>query len=94
LWAELSEKLSDVIDPSLNYGGGASMYRGLLESASQSIHFIEGAESAIAERLEGNAPDRGQLLQLLEDSKEAKVSWNRALGEAISSLERIRLKRR
>jgi len=90
----LSEKLSDVIDPALKYGGGTGMYRGILESTSRSIQFIEGADSAIAERLERNVPDREQLLGLLEESKEAKASWSRVLGEAIASLERIRVKRR
>lgn len=51
LWAELSEKLSDVVDPAIKYGGGDSKIRGYLsESAelvakTEQIELIEAASS-------------------------------------------------
>ena len=44
LWAELSEKLSDVLGISVKYGGGPSYVRPLLHRASQTVAEIEGAE--------------------------------------------------
>src|SRR5688572_12947968 len=44
LWAELSEKLSDLIDPSIKYGGGEDSVRRNLLTLSESIGKEEGAE--------------------------------------------------
>jgi putative GTP pyrophosphokinase len=93
LWAELSEKLSDVIDPSLKYGGGPTIHRGHLENFSRSIQLIEGLEAAAAKRLGEGAPDREQLLEILEESKQAKASWSNILDEIVAVLERIRVTR-
>lgn len=46
-WAELSEKLSDVIDPSVKYGGGPAEVREILSTLSTAISMIEEAEAAI-----------------------------------------------
>lgn len=48
LWAELSEKLSDVADPAIKYGGGGEEYRQILEKASASVALIEKREMRIA----------------------------------------------
>ncbi len=48
IWAELSEKLSDVVDPSIKYGGGDTEPRGMLNNISSLIARIE--------RLEEEAP--------------------------------------
>lgn len=37
VWAEMSEKFSDVIDPSIKYGGGDEAIQGLLQQASKVI---------------------------------------------------------
>lgn len=44
-WAELSEKLSDVFDPAIKYGGGAEEVRRLLDGASRSVAKYEEAEA-------------------------------------------------
>lgn len=44
-WAELSEKLSDLLDPSIKYGGGEELVRTLLSKTSQ---LIAGAENNLA----------------------------------------------
>jgi len=45
LWAELSEKLSDVLDPALKYGGGPSQEHDLLLTTSSLIAEIEQHET-------------------------------------------------
>jgi len=41
LWAELSEKSSDVLDPTIKYGGGTDEWRSLLTSISKSVAAYE-----------------------------------------------------
>lgn len=41
LWAELSEKFSDVYDPSIKYGGGEEWVRQVLADASKSVATLE-----------------------------------------------------
>lgn len=44
LWAELSEKLADVIHPEIKYGGGPEVIKGILDSSSDVVARLEGAE--------------------------------------------------
>ena len=46
-WAELSEKLSDAIDPQIKYGGGRPDIRTLMDSLSQIVAGIEADEASI-----------------------------------------------
>ena len=48
-WAELSEKLSDLIDPAIKYGGGEEDVQQLLSMASSRIAELEALESSILE---------------------------------------------
>ena len=51
-WAELSEKFSDIVDPSIKYGGGSQKIRDLLIKISATGVSIERVEdiSAVAEK--------------------------------------------
>jgi putative GTP pyrophosphokinase len=44
LWAEVSEKLSDVVDPAIKYGGGGDVSVSFLAPASHEIMFLELTE--------------------------------------------------
>ncbi len=48
LWAELSEKFSDVIDPAIKYGGGRENIRTLLLRISEAVAEVEKAEAEVA----------------------------------------------
>jgi len=48
LWAELSEKLSDVVDPAIKYGGGPDDLRAMLAKASETVARIEETETELA----------------------------------------------
>ena len=50
LWAEFSEKLSDVLDPGIKYGGGADKPRSALADTSRLISSEEALEVEIARR--------------------------------------------
>ena len=49
LWAELSEKLSDVTDPAIKYGGGSNAVRNILTIASSWVIREELLETKVAE---------------------------------------------
>jgi len=46
LWAELSEKSSDVFDPAIKYGGGPDEWRNLLTRSSEMVASYEEHEKA------------------------------------------------
>ncbi len=50
LWAELSEKSSDVLDPTIKYGGGPEEWRSILTASSTFVAEIEssGKQSVLA----------------------------------------------
>jgi ppGpp synthetase/RelA/SpoT-type nucleotidyltranferase len=48
LWAELSEKLSDVVDPAIKYGGGDELVRSILANASSMVVSEESIETKLA----------------------------------------------
>lgn len=50
LWAELSEKFSDVIDPAIKYGGGKAGIQMLLTELSALVANVESLETTSAER--------------------------------------------
>lgn len=49
LWAELSEKSSDVLDPTIKYGGGPEKWRAFLITASEAVASCEEFEKSHAE---------------------------------------------
>jgi putative GTP pyrophosphokinase len=68
-WAELSEKLSDVVDPAIKYGGGAAAVRNLLSERSNTIAEIEMIETALLGL--DNRQERDQLLNRINGLKSA-----------------------
>ncbi len=48
-WAELSEKLSDLVDPAIKYGGGPAHVKELLLRSSSALRSVEEAERLFAE---------------------------------------------
>jgi ppGpp synthetase/RelA/SpoT-type nucleotidyltranferase len=50
IWAELSEKFSDVIDPSIKYGGGGEAFQSLLTVASTAVFELESLETEVADQ--------------------------------------------
>jgi putative GTP pyrophosphokinase len=90
LWAELSEKLSDIYDPSIKYGGGEEPERKFLKRLQKLIEKFEKAESCAAQRScheadNGHLDEKGlELLTILPGLKEEISS---VIRESISSLE-------
>ena len=71
VWAELSERLADVVDSTIKYGGGDPKVREILSLTSEHIANLEELE--------------GELSSLTEESmNDPESEWtvfNKALGE-------------
>lgn len=94
LWAELSEKLSDVMNPSIKYGGGGERVRLLLEANSGLIAEYELAEKRSAQLLAqtANLNDlsddlRQQTAALREDQARAKALLTAHRGSLIAGVQ-------
>ncbi len=48
LWAELSEKSSDVLDPAIKYGGGPEKWLSFLQRSSKSVASYEKFETMVS----------------------------------------------
>jgi ppGpp synthetase/RelA/SpoT-type nucleotidyltranferase len=83
LWAEISEKLSDTVDPAVKYGGGPEETKRQLVVYSEVVRSIEDAESELAtwrrdlselERIQSvipaTDPDHHRLVVLVDRSRQ------------------------
>jgi len=87
LWAELSEKSSDVLDPTIKYGGGPAEWREILTGSSELVASHEEIEKTAAEIFEEFRPADHEVQEIRETLVN---SWNRTadcLKEAISWLD-------
>jgi len=91
-WAELSEKLSDVIDPSIKYGGGPDDVKTALKNGSTAVNLVEQAEKQIAEiramaqRVQGglSEEDRERIVLAEDQLRQAKRQLDEALRKSVA----------
>lgn len=67
LWAELSEKLSDLVDPAIKYGGGGGNRPDILDRTSEAVARTEKLEWELAQTPKDERPQ--PLESQVEDSK-------------------------
>jgi putative GTP pyrophosphokinase len=79
-WAELSEKLSDVHDPKIKYGGGPPEIQAMLTSASEGVETFEAVEIAFSEM-------ESQLSLLVEENPEDNDGEVAAMKQQVSALK-------
>lgn len=79
LWAELSEKYSDIYDPNIKYGGGSEEIRDLLLDISETIELIEKQEINLEENNKDSDSQETYVFQ--------KKRMTEILTQAISGLE-------
>jgi GTP pyrophosphokinase len=99
LWAEFSEKLSDVVDPAIKYGGGGADIRDMLTSISHVIAEIEQTERGLVQAESMIAHLRGQDMQedytrQQRDLRQRLIAQKQPLVEllnrTISAVERVK----
>lgn len=97
LWAELSEKASDIVDPAIKYGGGDDETRSVLMLASKSIETLEEAEHIFLQGLrtiglEKGSPDEMdpdilQTQERIRDLRESLPTLLDRVGELIPKMK-------
>jgi hypothetical protein len=91
LWAELSEKLSDVIDPAIKYGGGTNETRTLLAATSELVGHTETLNALLRKMLSAHAGDvvPDSLAAAVSGLREVQRLLAKALTDDIASLGRL-----
>jgi putative GTP pyrophosphokinase len=103
LWAEVSEKLSDVVDTAIKYGGGGGDIPLFLRTASEEIILVESAEDELRKILAAANKRQHELSddmsrkisearELLGSRKQDVVKLLNLLGEVAPLLKRRMLK--
>jgi ppGpp synthetase/RelA/SpoT-type nucleotidyltranferase len=90
LWAELSEKLSDVFDPAIKYGGGLDVVRKALARTSESVAGLEKLETDIAQLQVRDVDEEQKLQELREGVRQKKKELADMCSDVISRLEQER----
>jgi len=81
-WAQLSEKLSDVIDPSVKYGGGPELLRSTLSVLSDLLGQMEALESRLLAE-EVRPEDRDSIAPVMAESAENKKRFKALIKRMI-----------
>jgi len=104
LWAQLSERLSDLIDPTIKYGGGEHRFRELLDRFSEETRDLEDAQASRAAvenaldrllpdlpvHLEGKALEAARrAVQVKVDLAETERRFRRDMEDLISHAEAV-----
>jgi ppGpp synthetase/RelA/SpoT-type nucleotidyltranferase len=84
LWAELSEKLSDVIAPEIKYGGGPNIPRKVLAGISESIATIENLKDDIAQVTAQTKDDKQQ--KRLKELQKSVLGIEKSLANSCNKL--------
>lgn len=86
LWAEYSEKLSDMIDPAIKYGGGIYRIKEMLTRLSVLVAGFEESEKMMT-TLKKKQVDESGLRELEKENARVKESIAQLLADEISWLD-------
>jgi len=96
-WAELSEKLSDLLDPSIKYGGGDQFVKALLAKTSAIVSEAENNLAQVIRLTESvtslpSPPEslKAKLAQSRNRHEQMQKQISDLLTEALTSLEQVR----
>jgi putative GTP pyrophosphokinase len=78
LWAELSERAADAIDPEIKYGGGEAGFQQLLQLLSNHITRYENEELEFIEAERSN-PISGPIARALHEDHRRKLTQERGM---------------
>jgi putative GTP pyrophosphokinase len=86
-WAQLPEKLSDIVDPSVKYGGGPELLKETLLSLSELIAAMERLEATAVRRVESHSSSTDELYaqlhaQIVKNKNKIKDILTRMIKDA------------
>ena len=88
LWAELSEKLSDLIDPALKYGKGSKKALSVLEGASFLINQQESNEKRLSDKM-AKATSEAGIKEIDTESEKSREALLTLLREMIKGWTKL-----
>jgi len=88
LWAELSEKLSDIVDNSIKYGGGDDLSRTLLSGMAENIRQLEGVESKFNRQPSDDPQKRKQTEDEIRQIRDRAIELLGRIGDVIPKVKR------
>lgn len=89
IWAEFSEKLSDVLDPAIKYGGGDELYQQSLMVFSSAVTEVEALEIRLANRRLSSQIKVTDEKKEIAKAQEILFSSRQALHEASSKVIKV-----
>jgi GTP pyrophosphokinase len=95
LWAQLSEKLSDVVDSAIKYGGGEPEVQMIMSEGSEIIGEMDELEIELAslKQREGEASELQEQKGAIEEFVRLKKKVREQLEQSIARLEGLSRKR-
>ena len=90
LWAELSEKLSDIVDNSIKYGGGEHYVRQLLSGIGDNIRELEAVESQFNREASSDPEQRKEMEDEIREMRKGAIELLRKIGDVIPKVKRER----
>ena len=90
LWAELSEKSADVLDPAIKYGGGPPSWVTALTEASEVVEVHEGLQKDYSGLMATQDALNAKLADLRVKIEQASDAIVRVFGEAASGLDKTK----
>jgi len=97
LWAELSEKLSDIVDPAIKYGAGDERVRTILTQASMIVMNMESLETSLENmkvQLSSQGLFTGDIQQMIAEQEKSIMTVRRetfeSLGNAIEGFKKLK----
>lgn len=89
LWAELSEKFSDVLNPAIKYGGGEKAVRDNLRKLSADVKDWEFLETKMTKLLENASLVDGLVPDLLEEIENLRRQLTSMTLQTLNTLDTI-----
>lgn len=88
LWAEISEKFSDVEDPAIKYGGGPTRTQGLLDALSKAGQHFEAFEKQVLDAEVTDDQNQQELHRRRQQAIELKTMLRDAYSKLLEMLDR------
>lgn len=89
LWAELSEKYSDVVNPKIKYGRGDKAIQAFLTKASFTVGVAEAIETRLANAQTSNLTDK-ETADIQEKLSSLRQAMFKRYGDTIEKLEKLK----
>jgi ppGpp synthetase/RelA/SpoT-type nucleotidyltranferase len=87
VWAEVSEKFADIVDPTIKYGGGTEEFRQYLSSSSALIARVEEYETKIAFLAAHRGVDQKLLDDMRAEVQSIKLEIKKTADDAIEAVQ-------